>query len=340
MIISMKLNSSTCLISGVAGFIGYHVAEKFIAEGYNVIGIDNINDYYDISLKEYRIGQLLKKDGFTFFKMDICEKDKIVHIFCKYQPQFVIHLAAQAGVRYSLENPYSYVSSNLVGFFNILNCSKEFHVKHLLLASSSSVYGNNSNFPFRETDSTDKPISLYAATKKSNEVVAYSYSHIYKIPITAMRFFTVYGPLGRPDMSYFKFTDCYFNGKKIFVHKRQDVQQPLYRDFTYIDDVVESIYRLLKKAPTDKVPFRIVNIGNNHPVSLDEFIRTLEACLSKSYGYSIEFDKEFIKLSSADVVNTYASTDALKSIINFVPNTPIEIGLKKFTEWYHNYYQS
>lgn len=334
------LFSKVCLVSGVAGFVGYHVAERLLTEGYCVIGLDNMNEYYDVSLKKHRIDLLSKRTGFLFYHMDIYYKDKIMNIFKEYHPQFVIHLAAQAGVRYSTEYPYEYVKSNLVGFFNILDCCKEFHVQHMLFASSSSVYGNSTKFPFEESDFTDKPISFYAATKKSNEIIAYSYSHMYDIPITGMRFFTVYGPLGRPDMSYFCFTNRLFNGQKIIVHRHPDGHKLLYRDFTYIDDVVESIYRLLNKCPTGKDPFRIVNIGNSHAISLTEFIDTLEKCLSESYGYKIKFKREYVNLSSADAIHTYASTEMLKSIIDFTPNTDVKVGLKKFTDWYRKYYKN
>jgi UDP-glucuronate 4-epimerase len=256
----------------------------------------------------------------------------------EYKPDVVVNLAAQAGVRYSIENPDVYIQSNILGFFNILEACRHNPVEHLVYASSSSVYGANTKVPFEETDFVDHPVSLYAATKKSNELMAYTYSHLYKIPATGLRFFTVYGPIGRPDMAYFNFTDKYFKGEPIKIFNNGDFENDLYRDFTYVDDIVEGIVRLMHNPPTDPTPHKVFNIGNNKPEKLMVFVNTLEKCLSKAAGREIIFDKKFEPLKPGDVKATYASTDSLQEAIGFKPSTSIEEGLQKFADWYVDYY--
>ncbi|MGO2118137.1 MAG: GDP-mannose 4,6-dehydratase [Fusobacterium sp.] len=327
------------LITGAAGFIGYYLSKKLLEKGETVIGIDNINDYYDVNLKHERLGILKKYENFKFMREDISNKEKILEIFKNEKPSIVVNLAAQAGVRYSIENPDVYIKSNVEGFFNILEACRYYPVEHLVYASSSSVYGNNKKVPFEESDSVDNPVSLYAATKKSNELMAYTYSHLYKRPATGLRFFTVYGPMGRPDMAYFGFTDKYFNNEEIHIYNNGDFENDLYRDFTYVDDIVEGIEKLIDKGPNKDNLHRVFNIGNNNPEKLMTFILTLEKCLSKSLNKNIEFKKIYEPIKAGDVPKTYASTDKLQLEIGFKPKTSIEEGLQKFTDWYVKYYR-
>ncbi|MFF2018629.1 SDR family NAD(P)-dependent oxidoreductase [Paenibacillus sp. NPDC058177] len=331
--------SKTYLITGAAGFIGFYLSKRLLEQGCRVVSVDNINDYYDIKLKHFRLEQLQSFSRFEFIKADISDKDLITKIFEEYKPNIVVNLAAQAGVRYSIENPDVYIQSNIMGFFNILEACRNYPVDHLVYASSSSVYGSNKKVPFEESDVVDHPESLYAATKKSNELMAHTYSHLYKIPATGLRFFTVYGPLGRPDMAYFGFTQKYFAGESIKIFNNGDFQNDLYRDFTYVDDIIEGIERLLSKAPSDAVPHKVFNIGNNSPEKLMVFIETLEKCLSKSTGRTVTFNKVFEPIKPGDVPATYASTDLLQQAVGFKPKTSIEEGLQKFTDWYVEYYE-
>ncbi|GAB6168222.1 NAD-dependent epimerase/dehydratase family protein [Clostridium carnis] len=342
--------SKIYLITGAAGFIGFYLSKKLLEKGCIVVGIDNINDYYDVNLKYERLEKLKPFEKFTFIKGDISDKDMIMKTFEEYKPNIVVNLAAQAGVRYSIENPDVYIGSNIVGFFNILEACRYNAVEHLVYASSSSVYGSNKKVPFEESDFVDHPVSLYAATKKSNELMAHTYSHLYKIPSTGLRFFTVYGPMGRPDMAYFGFTNKYFNDEAIKIFNNGDFDNDLYRDFTYIDDIVEGIERLLSNPPSETsgetsnekdgkmVPHRVFNIGNNSPEKLMTFILTLEKAISNSLGRKVEFKKIFEPLKAGDVPATYASTDKLQEVIGFKPSTSIEQGLQNFTDWYINYY--
>ena len=329
------------LVTGTAGFIGYFLSKSILEHGGKVIGIDNLNDYYDVNLKYSRLNNLESFDKFSFIKFDISEKENLLQIFKEYKPDIVVNLAAQAGVRYSLQNPDAYIKSNILGFFNILEACRYHPVEHLIYASSSSVYGANKKVPFEETDFVDKPISLYAATKKSNELMAYTYSHLYNIPATGLRFFTVYGPWGRPDMAYFDFTNKYFKGEPITIFNNGDFEHDLYRDFTYIDDIVEGIMKLLNCIPKEDengVSHVVYNIGNNKPVKLMDFIHTLEICLSNSLGRKVVFEKVYEPIKLGDVPATYASTKLLEEAIAFKPKTSIEEGLQKFTDWYVNYY--
>lgn len=332
-------NKSYFLITGAAGFIGCHLSIRLLERGFTVVGMDNMNQYYDVSLKNYRLGLLKNYSCFTFINGDIADKNAVEHTFYNYEPNIVINLAAQAGVRYSLENPDAYIQSNIIGFFNILEACRRYPVKHLIYASSSSVYGSNTKVPFKESDFVDHPVSLYAATKKSNELMAYTYSYLYKIPATGLRFFTVYGPMGRPDMAYFKFINQYFSGEPINIYNNGDFEHDLYRDFTYIDDVVEGIERLIDKPAAGDVPHMVYNIGNNQPVKLMEFVETLEKCLSKATGREIVFKKIFEPRKPGDVPATYASTDLLYKAVGFKPKTPLAEGLQKFVDWYVDYYQ-
>lgn len=338
--------TKTYLVTGAAGFIGFYLSKKLLEKGCRVIGIDNINDYYDVNLKYARLEKLKPFENFTFIKGDISDKVMMMKTFEEYKPNIVVNLAAQAGVRYSIENPDVYIASNIIGFFNILEACRYNPVEHLVYASSSSVYGSNKKAPFEETDFVDHPVSLYAATKKSNELMAHTYSHLYKIPATGLRFFTVYGPMGRPDMAYFGFTDKYFKGEPIKIFNNGDFEHDLYRDFTYVDDIVEGIERLLNNPPNKlvgeggekTVPHKVFNIGNNSPEKLMTFITTLEKCLSKSLGKEIVFEKIFEPLKAGDVPATYASTDKLQEAVGFKPSTSIEEGLQRFADWYVEYY--
>ncbi|MEC2073406.1 SDR family NAD(P)-dependent oxidoreductase [Alkalihalophilus marmarensis] len=326
------------LITGAAGFIGYYLSKRLLEAGCKVVGVDNVNDYYDVKLKHARLELLEPYESFTFIKGDISDKEMMNNLFEEYKPNIVVNLAAQAGVRYSIENPDVYIQSNIIGFYNILEACRHYPVDHLVYASSSSVYGANKKVPFEETDFVDNPVSLYASTKKSNELMAHTYSHLYKIPATGLRFFTVYGPIGRPDMAYFGFTDKYFAGEPIKIFNNGDFDNDLFRDFTYIDDIVSGIERLITKPPVDQVPHKVFNIGNNNPEKLMTFIETLEKALGKATGKKVEFDKVFEPIKPGDVPATYASTDALQEAVGFKPETSIEEGLERFAEWYVEYY--
>lgn len=330
--------SKVYLITGAAGFIGFYLSQKLLEQGCKVIGIDNINDYYDVKLKYERLEKLKPFEKFTFIKGDISDKPMMMKTFEEYKPNIVVNLAAQAGVRYSIENPEVYIQSNIIGFFNILEACRNYPVEHLVYASSSSVYGSNKKVPFEESDFVDNPVSLYAATKKSNELMAYTYSYLYKIPTTGLRFFTVYGPMGRPDMAYFSFANKYFAGEPIKIFNNGDFEHDLYRDFTYVEDIVEGIQRLLSNSPTEEVPNKLFNIGNNSPEKLMTFIETLERALSKATGREVVFDKVFEPMKPGDVPATYASTELLQEAVGFKPSTSIEEGLQKFAEWYVEYY--
>ncbi len=336
------------LITGAAGFIGYHLSKKLIKDGFEVIGFDNLNSYYDKKLKQDRIHNLNKianeEDGiFEFEQGDLVNSNQLKDIFKFKKNSFskikiVIHLAAQAGVRYSIENPKAYIESNLVGFYNLIEECKINKIDHLIYASSSSVYGGNRKLPFLETDNVDHPISLYAATKKSNELIAHSYSHLFNLPTTGLRFFTVYGPWGRPDMALFKFTDLIVKNKPISVFNYGKMK----RDFTYIDDVIESISLLMKKPPgissninstNTKAPYFIFNIGNSQPIDLMQYINAIESILGKKAKI------KFKEMQPGDVESTFANTEALNNWINFKPSTPINLGVKKFIDWYLEYYK-
>lgn len=326
------------LITGAAGFIGFHLSKRLINDGFRVFGIDNLNEYYDIDLKKARLAELKacpNYQNFSFHKIDICDEDNLTSFFKKEDFDCVINLAAQAGVRYSITHPQSYLDSNLKGFGNILEACRHKKIQHLIFASSSSVYGMNTNIPFSTRDVTDFPISLYAATKKSNEVMALSYSHLYDMPITGLRFFTVYGPFGRPDMAYFKFTEAILKNKKIDVFNNGEMK----RDFTYVDDVVESISKIISKPPKNSsIPhtkitpkYKMYNVGNNNPVSLMSFIKIIEQECQKNA------DINFLPMQSGDVIETYANIDDLKSDFDYSPSTPVSEGINKFVSWYKRY---
>lgn len=322
-------------VTGSAGFIGYHLAERLLSQGYEVYGIDNLNDYYDVSLKKTRLAMLEKYDRFSFTEGDIADRDTVEAIFKSFAPDTVMNLAAQAGVRYSITNPDSYIKSNIIGFYNILECCRHYPVEHLVFASSSSVYGGNKKVPYSEDDKVDNPVSLYAATKKSDELLAYSYSHLYGIPSTGLRFFTVYGPMGRPDMAYFGFADKIMHGKPIQIYNNGD----MLRDFTYVDDIVEGITRVLKHIPvpddTTGARYKIYNIGNHNPVKLMDFITVLEKALGK------QAEKEFMPMQPGDVYETYADVSQLMKDVDFRPSTPIETGMQRFADWYlKDYYKA
>lgn len=319
------------LITGVAGFVGYHLARRLLKEGNQVYGIDNLNGYYDINLKQARLEQLLPQKKFTFERLDISDRSLIAELFAENSFDNVVNLAAQPGVRYSLENPHAYVDSNLVGFLNILEGCRHSQIEHLVFASSSSIYGANTKVPFSVTDNVDRPVSLYAATKKANELMAHSYSHLYQIPITGLRFFTVYGPWGRPDMAYFKFVKAIAEDRPIDVYNFGKMK----RDFTYIDDIVEGIVRVVAKKPqgsNNQAPYKIYNIGNNNPIELGEFIATIEKTMGKSA------QKNLLPMQPGDVVSTYADVDELMADVGFKPATSIAQGMKYFIDWYQKYY--
>ncbi len=331
------------LITGAAGFIGSYLAQRLAKNGYQVIGIDNMNDYYDVSLKEERLKSLEGYENFRFEKTDIADADAMRDLFAEEQPELVVNLAAQAGVRYSITNPDSYIQSNIVGFYNILECCRysgedgRTKVKHLVYASSSSVYGANKKVPYSVEDPADHPVSLYAATKKSDELMAYAYSRLYGIPATGLRFFTVYGPKGRPDMAYFGFADKMAGGRKIQIFNHGD----MYRDFTYIDDVITGVENVMKKIPAEDengVRHKVYNIGNHRPESLMYFVETLEKCLIKAGVISGPAEKEFLPMQPGDVYQTYADVTELERDFGFAPNTPLEIGLQRFADWYAGYY--
>ena len=323
------------LITGAAGFIGFHLTTALLKLNYDVVGIDNLNDYYDVKHKQLRLDKISKcknASNFKFIKTDISDKSLIEHLFSDHSFDIVINLAAQAGVRYSLDNPQAYVSSNLLGFANILECCRNFNIKHLLFASSSSVYGMNKKMPFCEEDNTDSPVSLYAATKKSNELLAYSYSHLFGIPTTGLRFFTVYGPYGRPDMAYYSFTKAIDEGREIPVNNNGRMK----RDFTYIDDIIDGILKLLVAMPSISsnsssnacAPYRVLNIGNNEPVTLMRFIKAIESSLNKKAKLSMK------PMQAGDVPTTYADIGAIDNLVGFKPNTSIEEGISEFVSWY------
>ena len=321
------------LVTGAAGFIGFHLTKQLLTAGYQVIGFDNLNDYYDPALKRARLDQLFGP-GFHFIKGDLADKALIDKVFEEHKPQFVVNLAAQAGVRYSITNPQAYIDSNIVGFFNILEACRHHPVKHLVYASSSSVYGNQQKTPFSVDDDVSHPISLYAATKKTNELMTYTYSHLYGVPATGLRFFTVYGPWGRPDMAYFSFTNKLIKGEPIKVFNHGDMK----RDFTYIDDIVQGIMNLLESPSRATPPHRVYNIGNNEPVNLMQFIKTLETCLKQEGLTSEPAKMEFLPMQDGDVYQTYADVDALIRDFDFKPATTIEDGLSAFAVWYKQYY--
>lgn len=330
------------LITGAAGFVGAFLSLKLLESGNEIIGVDILNEYYEIELKEARLEKLNQNPKFEFIKGDIANKEFVLNLFEEKEPNVVINLAAQAGVRYSISNPDVYIQSNIIGFFNILEACRSNPVDHLLYASSSSVYGANKVVPFNENDFVDNPVSLYAATKKSNELMAYTYSHLYDIPSTGLRFFTVYGPMGRPDMAYFKFVDMFFNNEPIHIFNNGDFENDLYRDFTYIDDITTGIEKLIDCPPTKSETnpaHSVFNIGNNKPEKLMDFILALESALSTSLGRVIEFDKIFEPIKPGDVPATYASTDKLQKMIDFKPETNIKDGLQQFTDWYVEYYK-
>ncbi len=338
MVIAKADAKKVYLVTGAAGFIGYYLSKSLLNKGCRIVGVDNLNDYYDVGLKHERLKHLTTYKQFEFIKADISDKETVSQIFNEYRPDIAVNLAAQAGVRYSLVNPDAYVQSNVLGFYHVLEACRKYPVEHLVYASSSSVYGLKDKGPFFESDDTDKPVSFYAATKKSNELAAYAYSYLYQIPVTGLRFFTVYGPLGRPDMAYFKFTNKYFAGEPISIY--QNGNGDSYRDFTYIDDVVEGIERVLNRCPDGAVPHRVFNIGNSSPISLTAFIDKLEKSLSEATGKEIVFQKQYQSMKQGDVASTYASTDRIKAAVGFVPQTCVDEGLKKFAAWYVSFYNA
>jgi len=316
------------LITGAAGFIGMHTAKRLLEQGEEVVGLDNLNDYYDPALKQYRLAQLTPYPRFRFVKMDLADRGGIAELFKTEQFTHVIHLAAQAGVRYSLENPFAYVDSNLVGTMTILEGCRHNPVQHLVYASSSSVYGMNAKIPFSETDQVDNPVSLYAATKKANELMAHSYSKLYKIPTTGLRFFTVYGPAGRPDMAPWLFTEAILKGEPIKVFNHGKMQ----RDFTYIDDIVEGIVRIQQQPPQGEIPYSLFNIGNNQPIQLSRFIEAIESACGK------KAEKIMLPMQPGDVERTYADTSRLEDKVGYKPQMEIEEGIGNFVAWYKTFY--
>lgn len=335
-------------ITGVAGFIASNLAKRILNEekDIQVVGLDNMNDYYDVNLKEYRLKQLKQFDNFKFIKSNLADKQCLENIFKEYKPEIVVNLAAQAGVRYSITNPDAYIESNLIGFYNILECCRNYPVEHLVYASSSSVYGGNKKVPFSTDDKVDNPVSLYAATKKSNELLAHSYSKLYNIPSTGLRFFTVYGPAGRPDMAYFGFTNKLLAGEKIKIFNYGNCK----RDFTYVDDIVEGIVRVMKKPPEKKngedglplPPYKVYNIGNSNPENLLDFVNILQEELIRAevlpQDYDFEAHKELVPMQPGDVPVTYADTTPLEKDFGFKPHTSLREGLRKFAEWYKEFY--
>ena len=335
----------TILVTGSVGFIGFHLCKRLLEEGHKVIGIDNINKYYDPNLKYARL-RILESTGkkrFVFFKKNIEDKKKLSQIFDKYQPNKVVNLAAQAGVRYSLINPDAYMQSNIVGFVNLLECCRHSDIEHFVYASSSSVYGGNKNMPFSETQTVDHPVSLYAASKKANELIAHSYSHLFDLPSTGLRFFTVYGPWGRPDMALFLFTKAIIEGREIDIYNNGD----MIRDFTYIEDIIESLIRVINKSPKRDsdffsedpnpskswAPHRVFNIGNSNPTKLMDFIEAIETSLQ------IKAKKNYLPIQPGDVQATFADTKLLEDWISFKPSTSIELGINNFIEWYKDFYK-
>lgn len=345
----IDLNNKTILVTGSAGFIGFYLSKRLLEEisDVKVIGLDSVNDYYDVSLKEYRLNILNKYENFTFIKGNLADKQLINKIFEEYKPNVVVNLAAQAGVRYSIDHPDVYIESNLIGFYNILEACRYNPVEHLVYASSSSVYGGNTKVPFSTDDKVDNPISLYAATKKSNELLAHCYSKLYNIPSTGLRFFTVYGPAGRPDMAYFGFTNKLINGETIKIFNYGNCK----RDFTYVDDIVEGIIRVMKGAPKKEngadglpiPPYAVYNIGNSNPENLLDFVQILQEELIRAKvlpeDYDFESHKELVPMQAGDVPITYADTSALEQDYGFKPSTSLRDGLRKFAEWYKEFYQ-
>ena len=345
----VELKNKTVLVTGAAGFIGANLVKRLLKEipSATVIGIDSVNDYYDVRLKEYRLEKLEMYENFTFIKGNIADKSLVQSLFEKYRPAVVVNLAAQAGVRYSITNPDVYIESNIVGFFNILEACRNYPVAHLVYASSSSVYGSNKKVPYSTDDKVDNPVSLYAATKKSNELMAHAYSKLYNIPTTGLRFFTVYGPAGRPDMAYFGFTNKLVNGETIKIFNYGNCK----RDFTYVDDIVEGVLRVMQGAPERKngedglpiPPYAVYNIGNNQPENLLDFVQILSEELVRAgvlpQDYDFETHKELVPMQPGDVPVTYADTDALERDYGFKPNTSLREGLWKFAQWYREFYQ-
>jgi len=339
----MNRTDTVILVTGAAGFIGYHVARRLLERGDQVLGVDNLSDYYDVRLKEARLAQLESSPRFRFIKLEIADRSAVRNLFSAHSIRRVVHLAAQAGVRYSLVNPHAYADSNLVGFLNILEGCRQGQAGHLVFASSSSVYGGNTKMPFSEHDNVDHPLSLYGASKKANELMAHSYAHLYGLPCTGLRFFTVYGPWGRPDMALFLFTKAILEGKPIDVFNHGKMQ----RDFTYVDDIVEGVVRVLDRPPasdpnwsgqapdpaTSSAPYRVYNIGNHKPVALMRVIELLEQALGK------KAEKHLQPLQPGDVPATYADVDDLVKHVAFKPDTPIEVGIRRFVEWYRGYYK-
>jgi len=317
------------LVTGAAGFIGRAVCEKLLDRGIQLIAVDNLNDYYAVELKQARLATLQGRDGFEFIKLELADWASVDNLFQTHDIDYVIHLAAQAGVRYSIRNPHVYAQSNLIGMTNLLEACRLYPVKHLLFASSSSVYGKNSKVPFSEDDRTDEPVSFYAATKKANEVMAYSYAHLFGLPTTGLRFFTVYGPWGRPDMAPWMFSESILKGETIKVFNHGKLQ----RDFTYIDDIVEGVLHVLELIPRKAIPFEIFNIGNNNPVSLMDFIH----CVENACG--CEAIKEYLPMQDGDVPITYADTRRLQAAIGFAPSTSLQEGMKRFVAWYRMFYR-
>jgi UDP-glucuronate 4-epimerase len=332
----------TILVTGAAGFIGYHVARRLLERGDSVVGLDNLNAYYDVSLKEARLAQLNEHQGFRFAKLNLEDREGMASLFASERLQRIVHLAAQAGVRYSLQNPHAYLDSNLAGFINILEGCRHHGVEHLVYASSSSVYGGNTRLPFSEHDNIDHPISLYAATKKANELMAHTYSHLFRLPTTGLRFFTVYGPWGRPDMALFLFTRAILDGRPIDVFNHGN----MVRDFTYIDDIVEGVVRVVDRPAeanpafdaarpdpgTSNAPYRVFNIGNSQPTPLAEYIEALEDALGR------KAQRNYLPMQPGDVPATSADTDELDAWVGFKPNTPVREGVRRFVEWYREYY--
>lgn len=327
-----ELKGKIILVTGGAGFIGYHLSKQLLEYDCTVIGYDNLNDYYEVQLKYDRLKDLEGREGYTFIKGDLADKEALGKLFQEYSFDIVVNLGAQAGVRYSIDNPDAYISSNMIGFYNILECCRHYPVEHLVYASSSSVYGANKKVPFSVEDKVDYPVSLYAATKKSNELMAHCYSKLYGIPATGLRFFTVYGPFGRPDMAYFKFTKKIMNGETIQIYNNGDMM----RDFTYIDDIVKGIANILPNPPEEietGAKYKVYNIGNNKPEKLMDYIQTLEKHLGR------EAKKEFLPMQPGDVYQTYADVSDLMHNFNFKPSTSIDEGLSKFVTWFKEYYR-
>lgn len=334
------MGKKSVLITGAAGFIGAFLTKRLCEDNPNikVVGFDSVNNYYDPQLKEYRLSWLEKYDNFSFVKGNLANKSEVENLFKKYKPQIVINLAAQPGARNSIDNPDSYIESNIIGFYNILEACRNHHVEHLIFASSSSVYGNNKKLPFSTEDRTDGPVSLYAATKKSDEVLAHAYAKLYKIPTTGLRFFSVYGPAGRPDMAYFGFTDKFVKGEKIKIFNYGKCK----RDFTYIDDIVEGVVRIVKKKPKEKDYYKLYNIGNSATKDLMEFVKTLQeelvavGVLPKNFDFDAH--TEFMPMQPGDALETFADVSELEKDFGFRPETSLRDGLKNFAEWYKDYY--